>query len=75
MTIKIITRGADPKKTILECACNNCKTIFECEKSDAKYEGNYDCRDPRESPYYTVSCPVCNRGVYVKDAIKHWGMY
>ena len=73
MAIKIISKGVDPKTTPLRGTCSNCRTEVECQQSDAKYNDNYDCRDPRESAYYSVVCPVCSSGIYLRKYIPHDG--
>ncbi len=65
MTIKIITRGIDPKTFPWRGTCHNCKTVFECDKSDTTHHPNYDPRDPREQDYDTATCPVCNAQAHV----------
>lgn len=67
MAIKIITKGVIPKDIPWRGTCYNCKTVVECDKSDATYHSNYDCRDPRESSYYTTTCPVCKANIHVKE--------
>jgi hypothetical protein len=73
MTIKIITKGVDPKTTPLRGTCSNSRTEVECAQVDAKYNGNYDCRDQREQPYYSVVCPVCAHGIYMRKYVPHDG--
>lgn len=65
MTVKIITRGIDPKTIPWRGTCFNCKTVIECGKEDTTHHPNYDPRDPREQAYETASCPVCNSQVIV----------
>lgn len=68
MTIKIITKGVDPKTIPLRGACFNCKTTVECLQSDAKC---HDSRNQRDSAYYSVICPVCNSNIYVSEYTHH----
>jgi len=65
MTIKIITKGVDPKTIPMRGTCHNCKTVVECAKEDVKqYYSNQ--RDMDEG-YSYVACPLCSVQITVKE--------
>lgn len=57
--MKIIERGTDPNTTPIRATCNHCRTIFEFQPIEAKYNS-----DQRDGDCYSIDCPVCNRTVY-----------
>lgn len=68
MTIKIITKGVNPKAILLRGSCYNCKTVVECSKDDAK--NTYDQRDGNS---WSVVCPVCSGSIYLVEYEPHDG--
>ena len=71
MSIKIISKGIDPKTIPLRGTCYTCKTVVECAQKDAVVSDAYDCRDQRSGTSYTVACPVCNSSIYVTKHVGH----
>lgn len=59
MAIKIIQERAI--KPIFKGECNRCGSLFEFEHSDA----NEEYYDQREGFLYNVTCPCCNKKVWV----------
>lgn len=56
--MRIITQGKLPEEQMFKGTCYNCKTVFECKRSEGTYHEAYDQRD---DPYLSVSCPVCSK--------------
>ena len=52
--MRIIKRGEVPNSTI-KAKCKRCHTVFEFEKSEAKY--TYDQREG--TSIYQIQCPIC----------------
>jgi len=59
MTIKIITKGIGPKTIPLCGTCYTCRTVVECEQSDANF---YSSSYGGDSGYCVV-CPVCSASI------------
>ena len=52
--MKIISRGERKEDRIYRIECNSCKTLFEFEYQEAKFQ-----RDQRDGDFLKVECPVC----------------
>lgn len=63
MAIKVISKPVG--KPIYQGQCDWCHYCFEFEHSDA----NTFCDDQREGFHYNVTCPACNKRVWVKKKI------
>lgn len=63
MAIKVISKPVG--KPIYQGQCDWCHCRFEFEHSDA----NTFCDDQREGFSYNVTCPACNKRVWVKKKI------
>jgi hypothetical protein len=61
--MKVLKEGIPPNPNF-RGTCRICNTEIEAEPSDIKRH-DPDQRDPRESTYYTTTCPVCHRGMNV----------
>ena len=70
MTIKIITKGVDPKTTPLRGTCSNCRTEVECTQQDATPT---ESSDQRDFGSFHVKCPVCSASIYMRKYVPHDG--
>lgn len=52
--MKIIKEGIDPKKRTYRIECHICKTEFEFEQQEAKYNS-----DQRDGDFLSINCPIC----------------
>jgi RNase P subunit RPR2 len=53
--MRIISRGIKPEDKLYRGTCKNCKTVFECNRSEGKYENDF-----REGGgFLRVTCPLC----------------
>ncbi len=62
--MKILKRGVVPNPNY-RGICGHCETEVEAEPHEVATH-HPDQRDPRETTTYTVICPLCKRGIYMK---------
>jgi len=53
--MKIIKKGKLPGEELFTGTCSNCRTRFECLRS----EGKYEVGDQRDGPFLRATCPLC----------------
>lgn len=64
MTIKIITKGVDPKTVPMRGTCQNCKTVVECGKEDVQQY--YGTQRDMDAGYSYVVCPLCTAQIVIR---------
>jgi hypothetical protein len=54
--MRIISPGQLPEEKLFKGTCSNCKTVFECKRSEGKFSS-----DQRDGSMLEVTCPFCNK--------------
>lgn len=60
--MKVIKKGKIPEEVAVRVTCGHCKTIFEYDKKDVKWD-NEDTIGSRQCCY--VLCPICTKAIGV----------
>lgn len=71
MAIDILHRGHLPEDEIFKGTCYNCKTVFECLKSD----GMFHSGSQMDGPYVIIVCPVCGKNANAYGTNKYKGRF
>jgi phage FluMu protein Com len=53
---KILRQGKLPEKELFEISCDNCKTLFQFERQEAKL-----VPDQRDGDFLEIDCPFCHK--------------
>ena len=54
--VRIIKEGQLPEKKLYQKACQHCKTQYEFERGEARYESS-----PKNESYLIINCPFCGK--------------
>lgn len=54
--MRIISPGQLPEEQLFKGTCSNCKTVFECKRSEGKFSSAQ-----RDGIMLEVTCPFCNK--------------
>lgn len=58
--MKIIKKGIQPEKVIINHVCKICKTEFEFER----WEADFSC-SPKNESFLIINCPLCKEKLYI----------
>lgn len=58
--MRIIKQGVNPAERTYRVTCQNCKTVFEFMRNEARFSS-----DQREGDCLLVDCPVCKQTLFV----------
>ena len=57
--MKIISRGVPPESLNYRATCNDCNSVLEFKKGEARVEND------RNEIVYVLKCPVCSKEIWI----------
>lgn len=57
--VEVIEYGEKPER----CECNGCNSILQYMQKDLNL-----CWSPNVGHYLSITCPVCNKEIYIRQA-------
>lgn len=57
--MKVISRGVPPDSLNYRTSCNECNSVLEFKKSEARVVND------RNETVYVVKCPVCTKEIWI----------
>ena len=67
--MKVMKKGVPPKEPTQKIECHACHSELEFTKFDVQKHGSYGDYGDASTASFTVTCPVCQMVLSVKDPI------